>query len=345
MIRESYIDRKERLKGEGKVELPLNIDTKKYLVGNISFPDLLVISPFLVLSILSLFIIYKLGKLSTGPIIVSLAPTFFISVMQMIKHPTRKNLSFLTFRMIWRFKFKKRQKEFIYKKGELNMTSDDNDVRKKLGVKNIFSGCYETTDNRFVKILEVSSINLSLMNDKEKESIYEGYRTFLNELQMKSIQIEQIAQPVNLSQYLLFVDRKTESEKGYAKRMLTRSYKSYIENIQKSRNMVARKRYLILSQPIKMDREKALGEIERLASIVQLKIENMLMGSAKLTAKILQNDDLIKLLYTCLDYDNAQAQGNYIVSRANKKTDITLGVNSAKEVLEAFEKTLKESIH
>lgn len=344
MINETYIDRKERLKGEGKVELPLNIDTKKYLIANLSFNDLLIISPFLVISLLITYILYKHEKLSTGLFFIVFAPTVFIAALQMIKHQIRKNISFLTFGLIWRYKYKKRRKEYVFKKGAMDMANDE-DIRKQLGIKNIFSGCYETTDNRFVKVLEVSSVNLSLMNNKEKESVYEGYRTFLNELQLKTVQIEQIAQPVNLSQYLLYVKRTTENEKGYAKRMLARSYLQYIENVQKSRNMVARKRYIIISQPIKGDREKALAEIERNANIVKLKIENMLMGHAKLNVTILHNDELLKLLYTCLDYENAQAQGEYIVTRANKKMDISLGVNSAKEVLEAFEKSLKESIY
>ncbi|MFS8542045.1 MAG: hypothetical protein LOD89_08145, partial [Tissierellales bacterium] len=60
-----------------------------------------------------------------------------------------------------------------------------NDVRKKLGIKAIFSGAYETIDNHFVKVIEVSSVNLSLMNETELNNIYNAYRSFLNELNTK----------------------------------------------------------------------------------------------------------------------------------------------------------------
>lgn len=347
MYRESGLDRKERFKGEGKVELPLNIDTKKYLIGNLSFHDLLILSPILLLSLIALFILYSTGHLSKNTIFASFVPTIILGAFQVLKHPIRKNLSFLQFRVIWRAKYNKRKKDFYYSKGEMNMANNTvQDVRTQLGIKDVFSGCYETTDNRFVKVLEVSSVNLSLMNSKERRGIFEGYRTFINELQIvKKIQIAQIAQPINLSQYLLYVDRQTEHESNVAKRMLTKSYKKYVENIQKSRNMVARKRYMIIDQAISSDREKSLQELNKKAMIIQSQIENMLVGYSKLTAKELNNDELLKLLYTCLDYDNAQALGNYIVGRAKNKGNISLGERSAKEIIAQLEKQLADSIN
>jgi hypothetical protein len=222
----------------------------------------------------------------------------------------------------------------------------DKDTRKELGIKNVFSGCYETTDNRFVKVLEVSSINLSLMNQIEKTRIFEAFRTFLSELQfIDSIQISQISQPVNLSKYLLQVDESTEGEKNFAKRMVISSYKKYIEGIQKSRNMVARKRYVIVDQSISNDREKALAELERKTTILELNINNMLRGYSKLNVKVLQNDELIKLIYTCLDYDNAQALGNHIVSRANNKVNISLGVKTAQDIISSYQRQIDEKIN
>lgn len=343
-MRESYLDRKDRLRGEGKVELPLNIDTKKYLIGNIAFKDLLVVSPFALLSIIIIVILHKTGNLSQTTFIVSLAPTGFMAMLQIIKHPIRKNLSFLTFRVLWRLKYNKRKKQFYYQKGEISMANQE-DVRLKLGIKNVFSGAFETTDGYFAKVLEVSSVNLSLMNKTEMNNIFESYRTYLNEMNLKSIQIEQIAQPVNLSQYLLYIDRKTENEQNYAKRMLKQSYKRYVEDIQKSRNMVQRKRYIIIRQSVGSDREKSIQELDRKALIEQSKIENMLTGSARLNVKILQNEELIKLIYTCLDYDNAQAQGENIVTRANSKIDVSMGEKSAREIIDVFEKKLNESIN
>lgn len=341
---ESYIDRKERLKGEGKVELPLNIDSKRYIVGNFSYQDVLVISPMAVLSGILILIFHSNDALSQGSIIGSLAPTVFIGMLQMIKHPVRKNISFLKHNFFWKFQFKRRQKEFHFKKGDIKM-SNSTDTRKKIGIKNTYSGCYETTDGSLVKVMEVSSINLSLMNKSEQNYIYSGMRTFINELSTKSIQIEKIAQPVNLSQYLLYIDRQTENEKNNVKNMLKESYKAYVGNIQKARNMVQRKNYIIIRVPISGKKEKALQEIERTQMIMQSKIENMLSGSNRLQVTPLQNEDLIKLLYTCIDYDNAQAQGDHVVGRGSNYMNVSMGESTAKSVLEQFEKKIYESIN
>lgn len=343
-MQESFLDRRERLRGEGKVELPLNIDSKKYLLSNISYMDLLVISPFMVVSFILIMVFHNTLGLSQGTIIISILPTLIVGMFQIIKHPIRKNISFIQFRVLWKLNYNKRIKQFNYQKGEMDM-SNDSDVRKRLGIKSVYSGTYETSDNNFVKVIQVSSINLSLMSMKEQKDVFDGYRTFINELNTKSIQISQIAQPVNLAQYLLFIDLKTEEEEDIAKRMLKRSYKNYIENIQKSRNMVKRERYIIISTPIGSDREKSLQEVERTSLIIQSKIDNMLHGSARLSSEILQNNELIKLIYTCLDYENAQNQGDYIVDRANNKMNITLGEDSAQEIIDMFEKKLSETIN
>lgn len=345
---ENILDRKERLKGEGKIELPLDVDTKKYLFRNIAFVDIFIVSPFIILSLIIVLILWKTGFLNPRTIIISSVPTVAILVLQLIKHPIRKrNLTFLQFGILWRINYKRRNKEFFYRKGAIDMENKkDKDTRKELGIKNVFSGCYETTDNRFVKVLEVSSINLSLMNNAESRKIYEAYGTFLSEIQfLNSIEICQISQPVNLSKYLLQVDEATENEKHFAKRMIISSYKKHIEQIQRSRNMVARKRYVIVDHPISSDREKSLAEVERKASLLEMNINGMLRGYSKLNATILKNDDLIKLIYTCLDYDNAQALGNHIVSRANNKANVSLGVTTAKEIIETYQKQIEEKIN
>lgn len=343
----TFLDRKERLKGEGKVELPLNVDTKKYLIGNIAYYDILVSAPFIVLSIILISIFKSYGVLTKNTFIPSLLPVLFIMAFQLIKHPIRKrNLSFLQYGVIWRIKFQRRNKVFIYKKGEIDMSDNkDQDIRKILGIKNVFSGCYETTDNRFVKVLEVSSLNLSLMSRNEKNTIFESYKTFLSELQfLKKLQISQIAQPVNLSKYMLNVEKETEGEKNLAKSLLSKSYLKYGDQIQKSKNMVSRKRYIIIDHPISNDREHSLREVERKALLVETNINNMLRGYSKLYAKPLLNDELLKLLYTCIDYNNSQALGGYIVSRAQNKSSISVGTNTAKDIIETYQKQLNENI-
>jgi hypothetical protein len=344
---ESFIDRKEKLKGEGKIELPLNIDTNRYLIWKISAKDLLIISPAVILSAIIVWIIYKSGNLNQNTFLLSTIPAVILGGFRTISHSVRKNIKFLDYGVMWKVKFWSRKKQFYYTKGEIDMANNPEDTRTQLDIKNVYGGCYETTDNRLVKVLEVSSINLSLMNNAESNQIFNSYRTFTNEMLItKKYQISQIAQPVNLSKHLLYIEDETRSQANMnrAKRELAKSYRKYTEKTQKSRNMVSRKRYIIFDQKIGTDKEKALKDIEQKATIVKTSIQNMTMSGEKLTAKELNNDDLIKLQYTCLDYDNSLAIGNRIVQRANNKSGISLGEKSAREIVDQLQKQLDESI-
>ena len=90
MRSEEYFDRQERLRASGKVDLPLNIDTKKYLYGNISFQDVFVLSPFVLLGILITYLFYRFGILDQRMILIAFAPTFLVAVFQLNKHPSPK---------------------------------------------------------------------------------------------------------------------------------------------------------------------------------------------------------------------------------------------------------------
>ena len=103
MRSEEYFDRQERLRASGKVELPLNIDTKKYLYGNISFQDVFIPSPFIILGMLISYLFYRLGMLDQKMFLIAFTPTLLVAVFQLNKHPVRKNLSFLQYKVIKKF--------------------------------------------------------------------------------------------------------------------------------------------------------------------------------------------------------------------------------------------------
>lgn len=334
MQQELFLNRKERLREQNKVELPRNIDDKKYLFANLSFKDIAMMLPGILLSLFIIYVYYTLnGSLNQIIIISSSLPTLLIMVLQMNKHPERKNIPLWEHKLYWKFKFNNRQKEFYYSKGRGNMNrSRGLSTQEKLPIKNIANGCIETKDNRLVKIIEVSSINLSLMNRSDRESVFQSYRSFLSEMEIKEFQTSQIAQPINLDSYAAWVAETARSDKP-ALRKLKDAYLMQIDNIQKNKSMVTRKRYLSFSVP---ENDNALEKIELLANNIQFKLESMLSGSEKLQATILKNDDLVKLIYTCLDFENAQSQGSSITDKIESQTAIVLGENSKKQLEKAL---------
>ncbi|MGE6489729.1 TrsD [Paenisporosarcina sp. NPDC076898] len=341
MRSEGYFERQERMRSSGKVELPLNIDTKKYLYGNISFQDVFVLSPFVVLGMNISYVLYRMGHLNQKMMLIAFAPTLLVAVFQLNKHPVRKNLSLLQYKVMWKLQAKWRKKEFYYAKGDLPMSRSDGDTRTELGLMNIANGCIESSSRTLIKVLEISSVNLSLMNEASKERVLEAYQAFLNDSGEKQIQIMQVAQPINLTNYLMWFNDQLGTDSSYAKRVLKEGYMSQIERIQKSKNMVTRKRYLVISKPMTSP-EKDYMKMDMTANILKSKLEMMLSGYEKLDVKVLNNDELLKFYYACIDFENAQAQGENIINKTNASADVIIGKNTAKELLNYYKNQMNE---
>lgn len=336
MNEDSFRDRRERLREKNKIELPMNIDDKKYLFAKVSFKDLAVISPGLILTIGFNIIYLNLNGFNQVAVIISTLPTLLLMMLQLLKHSERKNIPLWEYKFLWRFKYKQRQKDFYFSKGKGSMNQNgEQSTKDKLPISNIAHGCIETKDNRLVKIIEVSSINLSLMNNSDRKDVFEYFQSFINDMETKDFQLSQIAQPINLDSYSAWI-AETARDDTPALRKLKDAYLKQIDDIQQNKSMVTRKRYLSVS--IKNNKNNALDELEMMTNNIQFKLENMLKASDKLRATILKNGDLVKLLYTCIDFENAQSQGSGITEKAQYQSSIVLGKSSKEEL----DKAIKE---
>lgn len=345
MYRDLAYERKEQLRKELKVQLPVAIDSKRYLIGRLAFVDVFLILPFVLLTLFLGFLFYRLGILNNWTLILAALPTVAISVLQLTKHKVRKEISFIKYGVLWKYEYKKRNKQFHNRKGAFDM-SDKKDARKRIGIKSVFAECYETNDNRFVRVFEVSSVNLSLSNKSEKRTALESFRVFMTTLNfIKTIQFSQIAQPINLTRHIQNVTQRNQNHDNKAKLMLQKSYRSHLQEIQKSKDLVTRKRYIIISEKIRQDRDDALDKIDQNSTLLMNKIDAMTMGYTTLSIKQLNNDELTKLMYTCVDYDSAVAIGDYIVDRASNRSLISVGEESARRLLETLQKQLNEKIN
>src|SRR5699024_5305858 len=252
---ENYIYRKQKLREEGLIEIPMSIDPARYFIGNIRWIDILFTSPFAVLSVLIITLLQKTGNLTTSTFLFSFLPPVLVLTLFWVKHPDRRNISFIT-TIWWKIKFITSKTTFEYSKE----VKKDMDIRSQLGIYNIANDCFETLDNQLVKVVKVSSINLTGISFRERDKIYSSYQTFLNDYAYNSFpfQINQFSEPVNLKNYLNWVNIKVSDEKNKTKRMLAKSYKQKANEIQKNKNMVSKARYIILSVKVGTNKEKAL---------------------------------------------------------------------------------------
>lgn len=337
MESQSAVERRDRLRDEGKIELPLNVNTKKYLLSMIKYRDILISLPLLALGLVGAWYLRQIGQLSTPTFIWCMFPWATILVFLSIPHPDRKNINFLTSKFIWRYKFRRRKKLFVYSKGDdmaKTKRIDADDIRSQLGIKNVFAGCYETADNRYVKVINVSAINISLLNKQEEQKVFQSYETFLNDLprSMLPLQISQISQPINLTNYARDFSSVVADQKNKVKESFLKSYLDHVDDIQKSKDMVSRNRYVILSRSFNnSNRLKVLEELERDSEIMISHIESMQGGRFTLTARKLNNDELFNLIFTCIDYENAQVNFSF---KAALYSPVTVGERTSKEMSE-----------
>ncbi|MEH6867777.1 hypothetical protein [Priestia megaterium] len=297
---------REQMKKEGRVKLNLHFDASRYIIASVRFMDVVYSLPFLLITAISLLILYKTGTLSTTTLVIAFVPFVFAIALLTMKDSDRKNINQWN-KIFYKINFVRRERTFHFTK-EVNIDLSQ-DIRTQLGIFNISNGCYETLDDRLVKVLKVSSVNISLMSPSDRERVFESYKTFLNDIPREffDIQTSEIVQPVDLKNYLMDIEQSINNERDYVKRLLQGSYRDKIYKIQKSKNMVSRERYVILST--KNDK-KGLDKIDRMAESLKTQIQNMLRGRYKLNVELLDNAGLESLMYLAIDYENAQTNSD-----------------------------------
>lgn len=322
---------KKELQEEGIIEIPMSVDPARYFIGNIRWVDVVYTSPFILITVFIVSILNKTGNLNTSSFLFSFLPPVLALTFFWVKHPDRKNIAFIT-TVWWKIKYALSKKTYEYTK-ELRENVKD-DIRTQLGVFNISNDCMETLDKRFIKVIEVSSINVTGLSKRERTRVYSNYRTFLNNYPFTSfpIQTSQFSKPVNLTNYLNWVNKTVEKEDDKFKRMFAESYKDKVNEIQKSKKMVSKARYIIISRKIGNNRGKALEEINREAEQLVSSVENMLGARNQLNAHTLNNEELFQYIYASIDYENAQI--NQSIDR-KYKVDLpyTIGEESYEEMI------------
>lgn len=321
--------RQQRL--EGKIDIPMTIDPARYFIGNIRVKDVAYTAPFMVISLIICYFLYQTGNLNSSTFLFSFLPPLLVLTFFWVKHPDRKNIPIIA-TFWWRIKHMQSKQIYEYtRKVESNMSED---IRSQLGVYNIANDCQETLDNRLVKVIELSSINIDGLSIKERDRALTSYQTFLQELPISAfpLQIQQFSKPINLNNYLEWVRGNVKKERNQYKRMFAESYISKGNEIQKAKNMVSKARYIIISQKIGTNKEKAIEKINHLAEQVRSSLENTMIRY-DLEPKILNNEELFQYVYACIDYENAQIQ------QSINKDSVSLPFTMAKSDIKVNEAT------
>ncbi|SFX75321.1 hypothetical protein SAMN04487866_12245 [Thermoactinomyces sp. DSM 45891] len=179
-------------------------------------------------------------------------------------------------------------------------------VQDLVPVRGIYSEMIETTDNRFVKVLSVTSVNIQLMSYSELKEVFFSYESFLKTLD-RPIQIARVSQPIDLKDYIMDLKKRLKTTENPYKRHMLKSFISYAQKQQEDRDMIRRSRYVIISESFsdEKSKDKAMQILKTRVQDLKFKLEEMLYRQ-KLEVSELTNEELRKCIHMFFDYEHAQ---------------------------------------
>lgn len=209
-------------------------------------------------------------------------------------------------------KAKKSKLEWDYQPPKINggkQTIDD---------MSLVAGMYEnyevTKTGNLVGILEVSGINLDLLNDNEQQDVFSDYGAFLmstlGEGVDDSLQFIEPTIPVNMTEWLnglkrKYLDLKNNHPEEEFKIQLIASYLDHFTTVQNSKNMTTKQHLLIVKVPIKdktmENLDLAVNNLDEKINQVKRDLENALTDF-DLTAKVLSSQEVQEILKNLINF-------------------------------------------
>ena len=177
-------------------------------------------------------------------------------------------------------------------------------------------GNYEVTKTgNLVGILEISGINLDLLNSTEQQDVFEDYGAFLmstlGEGVDDSLQFLELTIPVNMTAYLnglkrRYLSLKNDHPKQKFKIQLIASYLDHFTKVQESKNMTTKQHLLIVKTTIKNKSVESLNlavaHLDEKIEQVKRDIENALTDF-DVTAKVLTSQEVQEILKNLINFN------------------------------------------
>lgn len=161
-----------------------------------------------------------------------------------------------------------------------------------------------------VGMIEISGINLELLNDEEQTDTFDTFNTFLiNTLGDSSNEVQQwidTTSPVNIDDYLLSYKKRYLMEENEAKKQLIASYIQNLTQKSKAKEMNTKRHILIVKEKIT---DKSLISLETKAQDLKDKIRNYIsrlensFEQYDLQAKQLFADEVKQVLKNQMNYN------------------------------------------
>ncbi len=115
----------------------------------------------------------------------------------------------------------------------------------QIDIKSIHHDFIELTENTFIQILSVGSINFELKSDSEQDAIIEIYQSFLNSLNF-DIQILLRTRSMDIKEYLIGLNDSLNDEKDEIYATQINSYIKFIKQLVEKNKILTRQFYVVV---------------------------------------------------------------------------------------------------
>lgn len=196
-------------------------------------------------------------------------------------------------------------------------------------VKDIRNGIIETTDDRYLRVIEVEPINFLLRNISEQKNIVASFASWMKISPVK-VQIKVLTKKADIGKHLNTIEREMEAEDNPKCRDLQLDYYHLIQTIG-SREAITRRFLVIFEYEAVTNRKPEYAEIvSALETAVQTARQYFLHCDNAVVAHEDENIFLVEVLYTI--FNRATCEVKPVEKRvrelqaARKDTDISVPV-------------------
>ncbi|MGG0321148.1 hypothetical protein ABEY48_16405 [Bacillus mycoides] len=156
--------------------------------------------------------------------------------------------------------------------------------------------------------IRVGTMNLELMGEEDKLELMEEFGAIVSGIPCE-FQIEVLAEPVDLSDYVEDQKQKIEEESNAMRQLLRSGYVSYLENSSHAQNTLKKAHYLLLREKVEGSEESVQNGLETLLERAEMLRENLTeLSEDGLECHILNAHEIVQILQ--VHFNNYQARIN-----------------------------------
>lgn len=206
-------------------------------------------------------------------------------------------------------------------------------VQSIIPIKEIYRGMIITTDNRYVKILEVLPINFSLKSVEEQDNIIHLFAGWLR-ISPAKLQFKLVTRRADSSKIIENIKLKAEAEANNACRILTEDHIQFVRALS-GQEALSRRFFLIFEYEATSLRVKSIDDVAADISETCRRIRNSL---AQCGNEVLfhDGDDFFQAECLYLFYNRQSSGSEMLAERVMRVTADTMEMQGLKENVDPY---------